>query len=75
MDFESFIKGLSQNVLMDTPIELLGKQTEYMELEDWTSMTAFTLISWIESTFGKKLFLPELLNAQTLEDLFNIVNN
>ena len=75
MDFESFIKGLSQNVLMDTPIELLCKQTEYMELEDWTSMTAFTLISWIESTFGKKLFLPELLNAQTLEDLFNIVNN
>lgn len=75
MDLNSFIDGLSNNVFTDTPKENLSKQTEYMELEEWTSMTAFSLISYIDNTYGKKLLLPELLQAQTLEELFNIIND
>ena len=75
MDFNSFIAGLSENVFTDTPKETLSEQTEYMELEEWTSMTAFTLISYIEKTYGKKLLLPELLQAQTLGELCQVLNN
>lgn len=75
MDIESFIEGLSNNVFTDTPDQLLIKETEYMELEEWTSMTAFTLISYIYNEYGKKLLLPELLQAPTIEDLYKIVNN
>lgn len=75
MDLNSFIDGLSNNVFTDTPKENLSKLTEYMELEEWTSMTAFSLISYIDNTYGKKLMLPELLQAQTLEELFNIIND
>jgi len=74
MNIESFIEGLSKNVFTDTPNQLLVKGTEYMELEEWTSMTAFTMISYIYNEYGKKLLLPELLQAPTIEDLFNIVN-
>lgn len=75
MDLNSFIEGLLNNVFTDTPKEKLSEQTEYMELEEWTSMTAFSLISYIDNTYGKKLLLPELLQAQTLEELFNIIND
>lgn len=75
MELNSFIEGLLNNVFTDTPKENLSEQTEYMELEEWTSMTAFTLISYIESTYGKKLLLPELLQAQTLGDLYKVLNN
>lgn len=73
MDFEQFIDSLAKNVFPDTPRHLLEKQTEYMELEEWTSMTAFTLLSYFESEFGKKLFLPELIQAQTINDLYNLI--
>ena len=74
MELNSFIEGLLNNVFTDTPKENLSEQTEYMELEEWTSMTAFTLISYIERTYGKKILLPELLQAQTIEDLYKIIN-
>ena len=74
MELNSFIEGLLNNVFTDTPKENLSEQTEYMELEEWTSMTAFTLISYIERTYGKKILLPELLRAQTIEDLYKIIN-
>ena len=74
MKIESFIEDLLQNVFTDTPKESFGKDTEYMELDEWTSMTAFTLISYFEEKYGKKLMLPELLQASTIEDLYNLVN-
>lgn len=73
MDFNSFIEGLSEEVFTDTPKEKLNEQTEYMELDEWTSMTAFTLISHIEKTYGKKLLLPELLQAQTIGELYQVL--
>lgn len=74
MELNTFVEGLLNNVFTDTPKENLSEQTEYMELEEWTSMTAFTLISYIERTYGKKILLPELLRAQTIEDLYKIIN-
>lgn len=75
MDLNSFIDGLSNNVFTDTPKDALSEQTEYMELEEWTSMTAFSLIAYMERTYGKKLLLPELLQAQTLGDLYQVISN
>lgn len=73
MDFNSFIEWLSEDVFTDTPKEKLNEQTEYMELDEWTSMTAFALISHIEKTYGKKLLLPELLQAQTIGELYQVL--
>lgn len=75
MKIESFIEGLLKNVFVGTPKELLNEQTEYMELEEWTSMTAFTLISYIEESFGKKILLPELIQSQTIGELYKVANS
>lgn len=74
LEIESFIEDLLQNVFTDTPKESFGKDTEYMELEEWTSITAFTLISYFEDKYGIRLKLPELVQADTVEDLYNLVN-
>lgn len=75
MELSTFIDNLVKNVFTDTPREILNGNTEYMELEEWSSLTAFSLIAYIEKTFGKRLLLPELLKAQTIEDLFLIINS
>lgn len=74
MELSAFIDELVQNVFTSTPSEALQGNTEYMELEEWSSLTAFSLISFIYNNYGKKLLLPELLQAQTLEELYNIIN-
>ena len=74
MDINIFIEDLAKNVFTDTQRQLLSEQTEYMELDEWTSMIAFTFITYIESTYGKRLLLPELLQAQTIGELYQIVN-
>jgi acyl carrier protein len=74
MNIKTFIDSLAENIFIDTPKQSLNEDTEYMELEEWTSMAAFTLISYIENTYGKKLMLPELLQAQTIGELYQLVN-
>lgn len=74
MELTSFIDELVKNVFTSTPREVVKGDTEYMELDEWSSLTAFSLISFIENTYGKRLLLPELLQAQTLEELYNIIN-
>lgn len=74
MELSSFIDALVKNVFTDTPRDLMTGDTEFMNLESWSSLTAFSLISFIDNTYGKKLMLPELLQAQTIEDLYKIVN-
>lgn len=74
MELSSFIDALVKNVFTDTPRDLMTGDTEFMDLESWSSLTAFSLITFIDNTYGKKLMLPELLQAQTIEDLFKIVN-
>lgn len=75
MELTAFIDELVKNVFTSTPREAITGDTEYMELDEWSSLTAFSLITFIDNTFGKKLLLPELLQAQTLEDLYNIIND
>ena len=74
MELTAFIDELVKNVFTSTPREAVKGGTEYMELDEWSSLTAFSLISFIERTYGKKLLLPELLQAQTLEELYSIIN-
>lgn len=74
MELTAFIDELVKNVFTSTPREAVKGDTEYMELDEWSSLTAFSLISFVDNTYGKKLLLSELLQAQTLEELYNIIN-
>lgn len=74
MELNIFIDELVKNVFTDTPREVINGNTEYMELDEWSSLTAFSLISYFDDAYGKKLILPELLKAQTVEELFNLIN-
>ena len=74
MELTAFIDELVKNVFTSTPREEVKDETEYMELDEWSSLTAFSLITFIDNTYGKRLLLPELLQAQTLEELYKIIN-
>ena len=73
MELTAFIDELVKHVFTNTPREIIKGDTDYMNLEEWSSLTAFSLITFIDDTFGRSLLLPELLQAQTIEDLYKIV--
>ena len=73
MNIQDFIENFAAQ-FDETGPEAFTADTKFKELDEWSSLTAFSLISFIENTYGKKLLLPELLQAQTLDELYKIIN-
>lgn len=72
---------------MDTFIEKLEEQfeelekgtlkadTEFRQLEEWTSMQALIIIASFDWEYGVTITADELKGATTVIDLFNIVQH
>ena len=49
--------------------------TKFRELEDWSSMIALSVMAMIEDEYDVMLTPEEMRQAQTIQELYNIVNN
>jgi acyl carrier protein len=49
--------------------------TEFKKLEEWGSMLALIVIAMIDSDFGKTIIAEDLKSANTVSELFEIVNS
>lgn len=71
MELERFIELVKESFdEMETDI---NASTEYKKIEEWTSMQALILIAHLDDTIGVVLSADDLKNAQTIEQLYNIV--
>ena len=50
-------------------------ETEFRKLEEWGSMLALIVIAMIDAELGKTITAEDLKSANTVADLFEIVNN
>ncbi len=50
-------------------------QTEFRNLEEWTSLTALSIIGMADEEYGVQLKGDDIRNAKTIEDLYNIVKS
>lgn len=76
---------MAQELQKDTFIEKLEEQfeelekgaltfeTEFRQLEEWTSMQALVVIASFDWEYGVTITAEELKGAKTVMDLFNIV--
>lgn len=72
MEIQDFINNLG-DVFEDTDLSTLTPETKFRELDDWSSLAALSLIAFADEEFGKELSGNDLRNAETLEDLFNLI--
>ena len=57
----------------DTDPEAIEATTEYKELDEWSSLIAFSVIAMVKVEYGKTISGAEIRHCNTVEDLFNTV--
>ena len=71
MTAEKFIAKLAE--LMDTEATL-ELSTRLADIEDWDSLSMVSFFSFCNSTLGKKISPEQIKSAQTVKDLFTLIN-
>ncbi|HPC26946.1 MAG: acyl carrier protein [Bacteroidales bacterium] len=53
----------------------LTMDTEFKDIDEWSSLTALALLAVIDEEYDVKLTNNDLKNSVTVRDIYNIVNN
>lgn len=71
---ESFILKLKENVDAFEGANL-DAGTDITKLEDWDSVALLSVMGMISSEYGVNLTSTDIVNAATVENIFNLVNS
>jgi acyl carrier protein len=52
----------------------LQSETEFKALEEWSSLSALSVIAMIDDEYGVTVKGSDIRNAETIEDLFKIIS-
>ena len=72
MELKEFIENFA-NQFDDTDVSEIQPDTEYQELDEWSSITAMSLIALAKTQYGKTITGREVRSCKTVEDLFNLI--
>ena len=57
----------------DTDASVFVADTKFKDLDEWSSLTALSIIAMIDEEYEVKIKGDDIRNSTTIEDLFNIV--
>ena len=72
MDIKEFILDFADQ-FDDTDASEIQANTEYHELEEWSSMIALSILNVIGKKYGCTLTFDDLKKCVTVEELYNLV--
>lgn len=73
MNKEEFIAAFAEQ-FDDTDASDIKMDTKFQELEDWSSLTAMSVIAMVRTQFNKTVTTKEIRSCETVDDLFNLVS-
>ena len=71
MDIETFIENMKEQ--FDDLEGELTPETIFSELDEWSSLTALSVIAMVDEEYEVTLKGADIRNARTVQDLFNSV--
>ncbi len=74
MKIEDFIADFADQ-FDDTEASEFTAETNFRDLEEWSSMIGLALLNMCEKSYGVQLTFDELRAAQTVQDLFDKVQS
>ena len=74
MELKSFIENFAAQ-FDETDASEITAETEFKELEEWSSLIALSVISMIDEEYDVSIKGNDIRNSKTVEDLFNIVKS
>ena len=72
MDIKDFIENFA-NQFDDTDASEINAETNFRELDEWSSLIALSVIAMVDEEYDVTLRGDDIKNATTVENLFNTV--
>ena len=72
MELKDFIENFA-NQFDDTDASEIKAETEFRELDEWSSLIALSVIAMVDEEYDIAIKGDDIRNSKTVEDLFNIV--
>ena len=63
-----------RNQFEDTDPATIELTTVYKDLDEWSSIIAFSVIAMVKVEYGKTVTGAEIRHCNTVEDLFNLIS-
>lgn len=74
MELKEFINNFAEQ-FDETDRTEFQKNTNFKDLEEWSSLSALTIIAMVDEDFGVAIKGEDLKKSTTIEDLFNIIKS
>lgn len=74
MEIKDFIEKFTDQ-FDDVEPGVIQADTVYKDLDEWSSLTAMSLIAMAKTQYGKTITGLEVRSCNTVEDLFNLIAN
>lgn len=74
MDIKEFIEKFAE-IFDDTDTAVLSPETNFRELDEWSSLSALGVIAFADEEFDIELTGNELRSVNTIQELYDLLNN
>lgn len=74
MEIKDFIEKFAE-ALDDMDASSLTPDTNFRDLDEWSSIAALSIIALADEEFDKEISGADIRNANTIKDLFDLMNN
>ncbi len=74
MEWKDFIENFAAQ-FDDTDASEIKAETVFKELEEWSSLTALSVIAMVDEEYDVKVKGDDIRKSQTVNDLFMIVKS
>lgn len=72
MELQEFLKGFA-NQFDDTDANEINENTNFKELEEWSSLTSMSVIAFVRTQYGKTITGEEIRKNTTVKELFDFI--
>ena len=72
MNINEFIAKFAEELEIEDA-ESLAAETEFRQLEEWSSLSVMVFIAFADEIFGKQIGDKQIADCKTIQDLYNLV--
>ena len=74
MTLDEFVKAFAAE-FDETPEDQFKADTEFKALDEWSSLTALSIIAMVDEEFDKRITGADLRSVSTIEELYNLIQS
>ena len=74
MELKKFIENFAEQ-FEETNASEITAETKFRELDEWSSLTALSVMAMIDEEYDVQIKADEMRRAETIEDLLHIVES